>query len=285
MSFGEVGAAGGGGRTNERTAGMDKFKYTTDGKKVAVIGKLNNAETIVQEIYVGKDGSEIPAGEQFVVKSLLDEPRETWLSKKTREIEDTYKRMDKELDRRCREMRSAEDFAKAKVASLKKLGNAAADEQLATLEAFAEGKITHLVESASYSGPTIAPFDEKLADYWDGRVEGIKLLTLFGESDGSLSWRLNQYSDGSGGRHEVIPVWSYDEAVSIVQGLHDARIQAWRDGKITSPPSPKWDRMPDGITSPDDVVEFHRAKRDEQRKQRIEKLREELGKLEKERKE
>ena len=53
-------------------------KYTTDGKKVAIVGKLNNTETIVQEIFVSENGSEIPAGENFVVKSLLDAPAKSW---------------------------------------------------------------------------------------------------------------------------------------------------------------------------------------------------------------
>ena len=40
------------------------IKYTTDGKKVVVIGDLNQTEKIVQEIYVTDDGCEIPQGER-----------------------------------------------------------------------------------------------------------------------------------------------------------------------------------------------------------------------------
>jgi len=47
------------------------IKFTSDGKKVAVVGKLNAQETIVQEIFVS-NGNEIPSGENFVVKSLHD---------------------------------------------------------------------------------------------------------------------------------------------------------------------------------------------------------------------
>ena len=47
---------------------MTQFKYTTDNKKVIVVGKLNSQETIVQEIFISND-SEIPSGEHFVVKS------------------------------------------------------------------------------------------------------------------------------------------------------------------------------------------------------------------------
>ena len=57
---------------------MSIIKYTTDGKKVVVIGDLNQTEKIVQEIFVTEDGAEIPSGERFVVKSLLDEPAKSW---------------------------------------------------------------------------------------------------------------------------------------------------------------------------------------------------------------
>ncbi len=41
-----------------------KIKYTTDGKKVVVLGNLNSQEKIVQEVFV-VDGSEIPSGEDY----------------------------------------------------------------------------------------------------------------------------------------------------------------------------------------------------------------------------
>src|SRR6476659_8101217 len=45
---------------------MTDIKYTDDGKKVMVVGKLNAQQTIVQEIFVSA-GQEIPSGENFVV--------------------------------------------------------------------------------------------------------------------------------------------------------------------------------------------------------------------------
>jgi len=60
------------------------IKYTASGNKVIVVGKLNNQETIVQKIFVS-EGNEIPAGENFIVKTLLDAPAETWKEKKMKE--------------------------------------------------------------------------------------------------------------------------------------------------------------------------------------------------------
>lgn len=31
---------------------MSEYRYTSDGKKVVIVGKLNSKETIVQEIFV-----------------------------------------------------------------------------------------------------------------------------------------------------------------------------------------------------------------------------------------
>lgn len=65
---------------------MEK-KYLSDGRKVVIVGKLNNQETIVQEIFVTNNGSEIPSGENFVVKSLHDEPIMSYQKKKEKELE------------------------------------------------------------------------------------------------------------------------------------------------------------------------------------------------------
>lgn len=53
---------------------LPEFKYTTQGKKVRIMGKLNSTEYIVQEVFVDDKGNEIHAGENFVTKNLLDAP-------------------------------------------------------------------------------------------------------------------------------------------------------------------------------------------------------------------
>lgn len=53
-------------------------KYTNDGKKVGIVGKLNAEQTIVQEIFITESGQEIPSGENFVVTSLHDQPVKKW---------------------------------------------------------------------------------------------------------------------------------------------------------------------------------------------------------------
>jgi len=52
---------------------MSEYKYLKDGRKVAVVGRLNNNQWIVQEIFVSGD-QEFPCGEHFVETTLLDKP-------------------------------------------------------------------------------------------------------------------------------------------------------------------------------------------------------------------
>jgi len=105
-------------------------KYTNDGKKVAIVGKLNADQTIVQEIFITENGQEIPSGENFVVSSLHDQPVKKWSTfyedrckqaekeyeYKLKRIEENNSRLYKQLERyresvdRLRD-KSPEDFA------------------------------------------------------------------------------------------------------------------------------------------------------------------------------
>jgi hypothetical protein len=72
-----------------------EIKYTTDGKKVIVVGNLNSQEKIVQEIFI-VDGNEIPSGENFVTKSLHDFPAISWKESELIKLESRYEKERKE---------------------------------------------------------------------------------------------------------------------------------------------------------------------------------------------
>lgn len=131
------------------------IKFTSDGRKVAIVGKLNNLETIVQEIFIS-DGNEIPSGENFVVKSLHDAPAISWKEVELKRIREQNERLIKEFEasndsyrdniERLRkkfneERKILSDKFKFIAAAVKK-----ADEySFETLLAFLEGKIKYLV--------------------------------------------------------------------------------------------------------------------------------------------
>ncbi len=107
---------------------------------------------------------------------------------------------------------------------------------LALLDDFITGKITHYVSCAmSYNREarhTIAIESFKEATCGSSSPyrskDELKLLTLFGSSKGDLTWRLSQYSDGSGSYTEVIPCASLEHATSVARGLFDAEVAKWR---------------------------------------------------------
>ena len=74
-----------------------KAKYLSDGRKVVVIGQLNNVESIVQEIFVSESGDQIPSGEKFTTKSLHDEPVKPWKQKEAEKFEARYNKMQLEI--------------------------------------------------------------------------------------------------------------------------------------------------------------------------------------------
>lgn len=92
-------------------------KFTSDGRKVAIIGALNAKETIVQEVFI-TDGTEFPAGEHFVVKTLLDAPAETYKAKEERRILEDIKKHEIERDRLKAELSGYRFKAAAAVAKM-----------------------------------------------------------------------------------------------------------------------------------------------------------------------
>jgi hypothetical protein len=156
---------------------------------------------------------------------------------------------------------------------------------------FIEGRITHVVKWGGYGAATIHAMPEAFQqiDTWGGRKthEGMKLLSLFGtdERGRSVGWGLHQYRDGSGSSTtQIWPARSEGEAQTKVQELRDAAIAAFRTG------DEKWwlghigvqatlDANP-WMTVPDDWAAHMAEKKEKQRQQKIEKLREELAKLE-----
>jgi len=206
-------------------------KFTKDGKKVAVLGKLNNEEWIVQEIYVSGD-KEFPGGENFVTKTLLDHPAETYELKNKRELDQRIEKLESRVSSLRNDCEIAQHEATA-TELINRVNIAYTDVDVAQLETlclFMSGKITHCVVD-SYSLPVIKTLREalKAADHDYGyRFEGLKLVSLFGcgprterrdDAKLSLDWRINQYRDGSGSWRKIWPCVSFDAAVAKVDEL------------------------------------------------------------------
>ena len=265
---------------------MTDIKYTDDGKKVLVVGKLNAQQTIVQEIFVSA-GQEIPSGENFVVKSLHDAPAESWKEKNLRELEARYetsrKKWEAEIDQQGRRLSMIKEKAKLHADALFKFVDKADSESMQLLKKVMSGQITHIFVSG-YS-PEIYEWEGGKGAYVldtfhdRGRIEGIKLLSLYGYSDGDLEYRLHTYRDGSGGSEQVWPTCSYEEALKLAQAACDDQASAYLNEANRSFSLDKWQKI-EGITIPSGVIEKYEALADAQRLKRIENLRKELDDLE-----
>lgn len=105
------------------------------------------------------------------------------------------------------EARTVEEARKAVLARLKE------NDALAHIDDFISGKITHFVVQ-TYSAVEVFDKDAALKQDKERRWDSdIKLLCLFGDTKGDLSWRMNQYRDGSGSSWQTVyPCLSLDEA-------------------------------------------------------------------------
>jgi len=212
---------------------MNEIKYTTDGKKVIVLGNLNSQEKIVQEIFVS-NGVELPAGENFVVKSLLDAPAETWKDKEVKTLEVRRDSLKKECDslydeinKKKKRIREVSETISTQLNWMKSFLSKVDEDSLKRLMMFIDGSVTHMV-STDYD-LEILTFDEFMTNEY-----GMKLLTMFGKDDGSMAFAVGRYSDGSGSWHDklVVPCSSYEQAIILLQEELDKRTN--KNGKCDS---------------------------------------------------
>lgn len=193
----------------------NEIKYTSDGRKVVVLGSLNSTDKIVQEIFV-VDGSEIPSGEHFVVKSLHDAPAVSWKEKNLKDIEVNYDRQKLQFEREIESLKKSfceqRDRLRLQIetmgTSLKRVNEGLLD-SLSKIMLF---DIKYVVVCSSYSFPVIQKYD----DFKIHNEFGIRLVSIYGKPDGHLSIKINEYSDGSGSSNRVEFFSTYEDALSFV---------------------------------------------------------------------
>lgn len=217
-----------------------EIKYTSDGKKVVVIGNLNSQEKIVQEIFV-VNNQEVPSGENFVVKSLHDAPAISWKEKNIKEIEDNYefkkKKYTDELDRlkrdydvRSKELKHKIEYAGAALKNV-------SPESFQTFVDVLTGNIKWIVVTG-YT-PELLPWDQFHTMYEDK----FRLLSIYGRDNGSFTYARGHYSDYSGGSTNFMPFNNYEDAFELFKqevlkrGINDATIALAKKYNILFPES------------------------------------------------
>ena len=198
-------------------------KYTTDGKKVAIVGKLNNTETIVQEIFVSENGSEIPAGENFVVKSLLDAPAKSWKESQIENIEKQYnsakanlEKATEDLQKKTREM---SEYTRAKMQWMKGIADNITKDWFELVYGFVAGEYTHFI-CCSYHDWRIVPFDDYMKANEYGGIRAFGIYTSYSDKKPGPIFKVARYSDGSGNGWDTVACCrSYEDALSQSKNL------------------------------------------------------------------
>lgn len=198
-------------------------KFLSDGRKVVVVGALNNQETIVQEVFVTTQGDEIPGGERFVVKSLHDQPVESYLSREKKKQEMALESAKAALDKVNKEIHDTKNRLSLWRDALKQVSVLSENINEQDFDYFIDvmtGKMAYAV-AGTYGVPKIERFEDYMSvidtDWNRGQYKGIKMLSLLGNSNGNISLDVNRWQDGSGGYTHVSFFRTREEALDFIK--------------------------------------------------------------------
>lgn len=214
------------------------IKYTTDGKKVLVVGKLNAQETIVQEIFISNE-VEVPSGENFVVKSLHDTPVVSWKENELKKLElrfdEEQRRWNNDISKMKNKLRDTYIELEKRLEYTGKALKTYLLNLLRILLIFLLNKIQWIVTTEHT--PRIYNWEVYLKLYDDK----LRLLSFFGKDDGTLTYAMNHYYDYSGGNYYFVPFENYEDALQyfkdliIKNGIGDTSIKIAKEYGIEFP--------------------------------------------------
>ena len=180
--------------------------YLRNGRKVEIVEKLSDGQYLIDyciEIFYGDETYEELSGRLEIVSEIFDAPPSAVIDNK---ITDMNEKLDA-LRAEVTQLRSERQGLVSESDALRERVSKHA--QLENVFDFIDGKVTHYVVYNMWH-PKILRFEDAVSDFGK-RLP--RLLTLYGQSDGDLSWMLGQYSDNSGGDCEVCPCLSHEEAI------------------------------------------------------------------------
>jgi len=190
-----------------------KTRYLKTGEKVLLIETLKSGQFLIENLMEDCEGGEYDSGYLQIVDQIFDRQPKAVYDKDVKALQQKIKDLHTELGTIRKEVSGFEKDEKSRLRRLKR------HESLKLLEDYLDGKITHYV-TLGYR-PEIVKFEDEKDSY---DHSGLKLLSLFGNSKGDLTWRLNDYNDGSGSWKSVFPCTSYEGAQQKLQEYMDLGI-------------------------------------------------------------
>ena len=245
-------------------------KYTVDGREVDVVQRLDNGHYLIYDVVEACD-EEYQCSYPRTVDRLFDEPPAAKFAEQINLLKVELKALRDEKRLLQADLR---DLNKKSVPQMNKFKRY---EQLRYLEDFLDGKITHYMVVGSWD-LKILTLKETISKY--GRYpQQLRLLGLFGDAEGNLAWRLNEYQDGSGSWTEVIPCKSYEDALEEARRCTDNMVaDAMSDGKVGN------DRVIEAAKKynlhiPDSYIQLYNDSVNEAKRDKVAKAERELEKL------
>jgi hypothetical protein len=188
------------------------IKYLASGDAVQVVTELDQGYLILRVYDIDEEDEPfIPEDRYEIVPQVFDRAPTARLDERLASLREEITRLEDQHRAIMLEITTV------KAEEAERLTRYQQYKALAQLDLFLSGKITHYVVCQDYvfSAPSILTVDETKAEY-SRHHNALKLLTLHGDSEGNLAWRLNHYADGSGSSTTVIPATSYDEALQVL---------------------------------------------------------------------
>ena len=206
----------------------DDYCFNEHGEQAQYVAPAGSGHVVC---YMYEHGDEETLGEPTYVERVFAKAPTVRRAQEVEELEKKAATLRKEIEL----LRKANAIEAAAIAdrqvNLKKWDG------LATLEAFLENKITHFVITDGRNVPQIDTFENALAYKDDDdrrygtaqRPHKMRLLSLFGKSNGDLGWEIHKYREWSASCGvEVIPCLSYEAARDLFQNEWLAAIEKFR---------------------------------------------------------
>ena len=183
--------------------------YTENGQMCEYVAKVDGKH-IVMPMYEYPDGGGF-TGEPFSTAAVFitDDAVKTKLSKQV-----------DELDAKLRAKREQLVSMEAKATQLQReqntiLAKLKEHTVLKNIEDFLAGRITHFLvvtETSAKVSTLVEELEYKENDY--DRHKCFRLLSLYGDSKGDISWKVGSYRDGSGNQALVTPFCNSEDAIT-----------------------------------------------------------------------
>lgn len=250
------------------------YRYDEHGNEYRIVD-INEGQCLAWLQILSEDDGTSDGELRIVQKSTLhtNPPRQK-INSQIAELRATLEDLRQQILARKRDLQDSKDSCDALMARLKQ------HESLRQLDEFIAGRVTHYVE-ISYGPPSIVSFEDAKTDDASSRRDKLKLLTLFGRTDGNLEWGLNRYSDGSGSNATVYPCTSYIGAVEVAGKLFTEHTEKACDPDERTCPNRDWVTAAAkyGITMNPDYLRQLQEQEDAAKSKRIAVLKSQIKKL------